>query len=249
MSLHTHTHTHIHTHTHTHTHTLIHRVTGALLLKFASFHKWIGLVSHVDRSLFTRKSLFSPFLSRFSSWVQPIAFEVSCIQSQISIDHLVVQVSFATFRWNETNEIDIGDWDWNRLQMWLAARRAQLQRRDLCCAVAWVCLFAHVNRSLFICQLVSLQLLIGLFSCVIGSFFKNMYSRGAETRPAALKVNLSHRTHSTKHSSDNFFNRFPKHLFTVYPHQTISNLHTQKQDANPASRQRQQCDCRNSWTR
>jgi len=41
--------------------------------------------------------------------MQTIAFEVSFLQSQISIDVLVLEVSFATFRWKETKVIEIGD--------------------------------------------------------------------------------------------------------------------------------------------
>ena len=44
--------------------------------------------------------------------VQHVAFGVSCLQSQISIDDLVLYVSFTTFRWNE---IEIEIWDWKRL--------------------------------------------------------------------------------------------------------------------------------------
>ena len=43
---------------------------------------------------------------------RPIAFGVSFLQSQISIHDLVLQISFATFRWKETNKIEIGDWDY-----------------------------------------------------------------------------------------------------------------------------------------
>ena len=39
---------------------------------------------------------------------QPILFEVSFLQSQISINNLVLYVSFATFRWKEKDEIEIG---------------------------------------------------------------------------------------------------------------------------------------------
>ena len=49
--------------------------------------------------------------------VQPIAFGVSLLQSRISIDNLVLYVSFATFRWKETKEIEIGDWDLTTLHM------------------------------------------------------------------------------------------------------------------------------------
>jgi len=51
--------------------------------------------------------------------VQPIAFGVSFFKeflqrshSQISIDNLVLWVSYATFRRKQSNEIEIGDWDW-----------------------------------------------------------------------------------------------------------------------------------------
>ena len=38
-----------------------------------------------------------------------IAFGVSFLHSQFSIDDLVLQVSFTTFRWKDTKEIEIGD--------------------------------------------------------------------------------------------------------------------------------------------
>ena len=41
------------------------------------------------------------------SYVQPIAFGVSFLHSQISIDDLVLQVSITTFRGKETKEITI----------------------------------------------------------------------------------------------------------------------------------------------
>ena len=41
--------------------------------------------------------------------VQPIAFRVSFLQSQISIDDLVLYVSFATVIGNESNAIELGD--------------------------------------------------------------------------------------------------------------------------------------------
>jgi len=41
--------------------------------------------------------------------VQPIAFGVSFLQSHISIDDLVLKVSFATFRRKENIEIEIVD--------------------------------------------------------------------------------------------------------------------------------------------
>jgi len=45
-----------------------------------------------------------------TSWrkIQPIAFGVSFLHSQISIDDLVLQVSFCTFRWKEIKEIEKG---------------------------------------------------------------------------------------------------------------------------------------------
>ena len=48
---------------------------------------------------------------------QPITFAVSFLPSQISIDHLVFWVSFATFRWKQTNAIELGDWVGMMLQM------------------------------------------------------------------------------------------------------------------------------------
>jgi len=44
--------------------------------------------------------------------IQRIAFGVSFLQSRISIDNLVLWVSFATFRCKEANEIEIADSDW-----------------------------------------------------------------------------------------------------------------------------------------
>jgi len=49
--------------------------------------------------------------------VQPIAFGVSFLQSHLSIEDVVLKVSFATFRWKETKEIEIGDWVEVTLQM------------------------------------------------------------------------------------------------------------------------------------
>jgi len=43
-------------------------------------------------------------------FVQPIALGVSFFRSQITIDALVLYVSFTTFRWKETKEIEIGDY-------------------------------------------------------------------------------------------------------------------------------------------
>jgi len=44
--------------------------------------------------------------------IQPIAFEVSFPQSQILISGLVLLVLFATLYCEETNENEIGNWDW-----------------------------------------------------------------------------------------------------------------------------------------
>ena len=46
-----------------------------------------------------------------SNPIQPIACGVSFLHSQISIDNLVLQVSFTGFRRKETWEIEIGDCD------------------------------------------------------------------------------------------------------------------------------------------
>jgi len=43
---------------------------------------------------------------------RPIAFEASSLLSPISIDDLVFNVSFATFRGDQTIEMEIGDWEW-----------------------------------------------------------------------------------------------------------------------------------------
>ena len=53
----------------------------------------------------------------YQSIVQPVAFGVSFLHSEIAIDDLVLWVSFTTFRSNETKEIEIGDWDWMTLQV------------------------------------------------------------------------------------------------------------------------------------
>ena len=50
----------------------------------------------------------TPSASESHHYVQPIALGVSFLHSQISIDDLVLQVSFTTFRWKESKEI----WDW-----------------------------------------------------------------------------------------------------------------------------------------
>ena len=52
---------------------------------------------------------------------------VSLLQSQTLIDDLVLYVSFATFRWKETNEIEIGVWDWRTLQVQWAVHTFSIQ--------------------------------------------------------------------------------------------------------------------------
>jgi len=41
--------------------------------------------------------------------LQPISFGVTFLRSQMLIDDVVLCVSFATSRWKETKEIEIGD--------------------------------------------------------------------------------------------------------------------------------------------
>ena len=60
----------------------------------------------------------SHYLKVLLHWkVQPIAFCVSFLQSQSLINHLVLYYSLATFRWRETNWIEIKERDWMTLQM------------------------------------------------------------------------------------------------------------------------------------
>ena len=62
-------------------------------------------------------SVVSVCFMSFDLKLQPIACEVSFLQFQSSIDYLVLYVFFATFRWQETNQIEIGEWDRKTLQM------------------------------------------------------------------------------------------------------------------------------------
>jgi len=57
--------------------------------------------------IFKKKSIYK---NSMRIHLQPIAFGVSFLHSQISIDDPVLQISFTTFRWKETKEIEIGDW-------------------------------------------------------------------------------------------------------------------------------------------
>ena len=61
--------------------------------------------------LTTHFGLNTILLHVVSTFLQPIAFEVSFLQSQNSIDCLILYSSFATFCWKETNLIEIVEWD------------------------------------------------------------------------------------------------------------------------------------------
>ena len=81
---------------------------------------WDMTPSYVWRNSFISASYLNEshhVRSTHSSLVQPIAFGVSFLESQLSIDDLVLSVSFTTLRWTETNEIEIGDWVEVTLQM------------------------------------------------------------------------------------------------------------------------------------
>ena len=52
-------------------------------------------------------------------------------QSPFSINHLVFEVSFTTFRWKETKEIEIEDWDEMTLPMQLAVHGTPNTRKSL----------------------------------------------------------------------------------------------------------------------
>jgi len=81
-----------------------------------SCHIWI---SHVTYKWVGCSDVYLPLLSRDTRltitypvyYIQPIAFGVSFLHSQISIDDLLLYVTFTTIRWKETKEIKIGDWD------------------------------------------------------------------------------------------------------------------------------------------
>ena len=49
--------------------------------------------------------------------LQPVAFGISFFLSEVSINNLVLEVSFVTFRRKETIAIEVGDWGWMTLQM------------------------------------------------------------------------------------------------------------------------------------
>jgi len=70
------------------------------------FHQTKERKTSPKRDWYSRNTLTS------AADVQPITFWVSFFQFPISIDDLVLYVFFTTFRWKETKEIEIGDWDW-----------------------------------------------------------------------------------------------------------------------------------------
>jgi len=84
-----------------------------------------------------------------------IAFGVSFLHSQISIDDPVLQVFFSSFRQNETKEIEIGDWDSMTLQMQQAIMRVRIH------------LWIHADRdaALFWCTFVCWRVYFW-FQCV-----------------------------------------------------------------------------------
>jgi len=51
------------------------------------------------------------FIYILSVYAQPIAFGVSFLESRFLIDNLKLYVSCTTFRWKETKEIEVRDWD------------------------------------------------------------------------------------------------------------------------------------------
>jgi len=74
---------------------------------------WISNLNRSSRSLLPGSVENRLMNTHEYTWIPPISFGVSFFQSRISINHLVLWVSFATFRWKETNEIEFGDWDLN----------------------------------------------------------------------------------------------------------------------------------------
>jgi len=104
--IYTQTHPHTHTLTLTHTFTYIYKyvhtygLTCMYLYLFKHIHTyWI----HVTVTLCHHPVLTIPYQ------VQPIAFGVSFLQPQISIDNPVLLVFFITSRWKESNQIETGD--------------------------------------------------------------------------------------------------------------------------------------------
>jgi len=71
-------------------------------------HIWMSHVTNMFESCHTCGWVMSHI---WMSHLQPIAYGVSFLRSPISIEDLVLWVSFATFRWKETNKIEIRDWD------------------------------------------------------------------------------------------------------------------------------------------
>jgi len=80
-------------------------------------HSCSCYVTQMNKSWHTCQRVMSHiWMSHDTHIIHPIVFGVSFLQSQISIDNLVLYVSFVTFRWKETTEIEIGDWEQTTLQ-------------------------------------------------------------------------------------------------------------------------------------
>ena len=92
---------------------------------------WGRLRVHASFHLFKSICVLCVFV--FSEYVQLIAIGVSFLHSQFSIEDVVLYVSFTTFRWKETKEIGIGDWDSMTLQMQLSVHTRVLRiERSFC---------------------------------------------------------------------------------------------------------------------
>ena len=132
-------HTYVHRHTYTEAHTYVHRVNSCMYTYIYAFkcmccaHTYVrGVNSRMYTYVYEFDCMccahtaiafgesFLPFsnlkfvshMSQFVSHMsQSIAFGESFLQSRVSINSLVLYVSFATFRLNETNWIEIGGFD------------------------------------------------------------------------------------------------------------------------------------------
>jgi len=69
-------------------------------LRSITFHKSSVCTAHVHLNVYSL-----------------LHYEVKCLESQFSINDLILYGAVATFCWKETSEIEIGDRDWITLQM------------------------------------------------------------------------------------------------------------------------------------
>jgi len=83
--------------------------------------QYMYIYTHITRASFFQGGSLQVAPIYIYTYIHPIAHGVSVLQSQNSIDDLVLYGSFASFRWKETNHSKIGHCDGMLLQIQYAA--------------------------------------------------------------------------------------------------------------------------------